>query len=154
VIAPIVGVIASIESAEVLKILSGHQEAVSRRLTIVDLWDNQLRNVDLMRLQQKSDCTVCKQGKFVWLSGERGDTSAILCGRNSVQISALSSAALSLDQLAQRLAGIGRVQRNDFLLRLNVDAYVLSVFPDGRAIIGGTNDVATARSLYARYVGN
>ena len=27
------------------------------------------------------------------------------------------------------------------------------VFPDGRAIIGGTDDIAVARTVYARYIG-
>jgi len=39
-------------------------------------------------------------------------------------------------------------------LRLEVDAYELTIFPDGRAIIGGTDDVATAKTVYARFVGN
>jgi adenylyltransferase/sulfurtransferase len=30
----------------------------------------------------------------------------------------------------------------------------MTLFPDGRAIIKGTTDIAVARSLYARYVGN
>ena len=38
--------------------------------------------------------------------------------------------------------------RNKFLLRLEVDGYQLTVFPDGRAIIGGTDDMATARTLH------
>jgi hypothetical protein len=50
--------------------------------------------------------------------------------------------------------GPGRLSRNPFLLRLHVDPHTLTIFPDGRAIIGGTDDVATARTLYARYVGN
>ena len=29
----------------------------------------------------------------------------------------------------------------------------MTIFPDGRAIIKGTDDVGVARSLYARYVG-
>ena len=29
----------------------------------------------------------------------------------------------------------------------------MTIFPDGRAIIKGTQDVAVARSLYARYIG-
>jgi adenylyltransferase/sulfurtransferase len=52
IIGPIIGVIASIESAEALKLLSGHREAASRRLTIIDLWDNQVRAVDLARLRE------------------------------------------------------------------------------------------------------
>ena len=45
------------------------------------------------------------------------------------------------------------MQRNAFLLRLAVDDYVLTVFPDGRTIVSGTNDVAIARTLHARYIG-
>jgi molybdopterin-synthase adenylyltransferase len=153
IIGPIIGVIASIEAAEALKILSGHREAVSRRLAIIDLWDNQVRSVDLARLRESSDCRVCKQREFVWLSGERGSTSAVLCGRNSVQLTAAADTTASLDDIAARLAGIGRMQRNAFLLRLVVDDYVLTVFPDGRTIVSGTDNIATARTLHARYIG-
>jgi len=153
ILAPIVGVIASIEAAEALKILSGHREAVSRRLTIVDVWDNQVRQIDLSRLRENSDCRVCQHGEFVWLTGERGDASAVLCGRNAVQLSAPAGSTVSLEDLASRLAGIGSVERNAFLLRLAVDGYVLTVFPDGRTIVGGTSDIATARTVHARYIG-
>jgi adenylyltransferase/sulfurtransferase len=30
----------------------------------------------------------------------------------------------------------------------------MTLFPDGRAIIKGTTDIAIARSLYARFVGS
>jgi adenylyltransferase/sulfurtransferase len=153
IIGPIVGVVASIESAEALKILSGHRETVSRRLTILDLWDNQLRHVDLTTLRQSGDCPVCKHGEFAWLTGERGDASAVLCGRNAVQLSAPPGTSVSLSELAARLAGVGPMQQNAFLLRLQADGYVLTVFPDGRAIVGGTNEIATARTVYARYIG-
>ena len=42
---------------------------------------------------------------------------------------------------------------NDYLLRSVVDGHEMTVFADGRAIIKGTDDLALARSLYARYVG-
>jgi molybdopterin-synthase adenylyltransferase len=153
IIGPIVNVVASIEAAEALKILSGHREAVSRRLAIIDLWDNQVRHVDLTKLAGGSDCRVCKHREFVWLSGERGDSSAVLCGRNAVQLSAAAGTRISLDELASRLNSVGRVERNPYLVRLYVDSYVLTVFADGRTIVGGTNDVATARTVQARYVG-
>ncbi len=153
ILAPIVGVIASIEAAEALKILSGHRDAISRRLTIVDLWENQIRQVDVSRLRDSGDCRVCRHGEYAWLSGERGDSSAVLCGRNAVQLSPPHRTSVSLEDLAARLAGIGRVERNAFLLRLTVDGYVLTVFPDGRTIVGGTNDIAAARTVHARYIG-
>jgi molybdopterin-synthase adenylyltransferase len=153
ILAPIIGVIASLESCEALKILSGHRDAISRRLTIIDLWDNQVRSVDLTRLRDSANCNVCGGNQFTWLAGERGDTSAVLCGRNAVQLSAPQGTTASLEQIAERLKGVGQIQRNTFLLRLAVDDYVLTVFPDGRTIVGGTNDIATARTLHARYVG-
>jgi adenylyltransferase/sulfurtransferase len=153
ILAPIVNVIASIEAAEALKILSGNRAATSRRLTIIDLWDCQLRRVDLSQLRASGDCLVCKRREFHWLAGERGDASAVLCGRNAVQLSPPAGATLSLEELGRRLAGVGELKRNPFLLRLAVDGYVLSVFPDGRTIVAGTNDIATARTLHARYIG-
>jgi adenylyltransferase/sulfurtransferase len=153
ILAPIVNVIASIEACEALKILSGRLDSVSRKLAIVDVWDNQARHMDLSKLRDSSDCRVCKHREFAWLAGERGDASAVLCGRNAVQISAPLGSTLSLENLAQRLAGVGHIQQNAFLLRLTVDGYVLTVFPDGRTIVAGTNDITTARTLHARYIG-
>jgi len=75
-----------------------------------------------------------------------------LCGRNSVQIHERSR-RLDLDLLSRRLAAHGDVRSNAYLLRLRVPPYELTLFADGRAIIGGTTDPAIARSLYARYVG-
>lgn len=154
IIGPAVGVVASFESAEALKILSGHREAASRQLTIFDLWESRVRQVDLTRLREEGDCRVCKHGEFAWLSGERGSGSAVLCGRNAVQVSGAPGQSISLEDLAARLGDIGLVERNAFLLRLTVDDYVLTVFKDGRTIVAGTDDVVTARSVHARYVGD
>src|SRR6187401_1743597 len=40
ILGTIIGVVASMESNEALKILSGHSESISRTWTILDLWDN------------------------------------------------------------------------------------------------------------------
>jgi adenylyltransferase/sulfurtransferase len=37
---------------------------------------------------------------------------------------------------------------------VSVDGCELTLFPDARAIIQGTHDLARARSLYAKYVGS
>jgi adenylyltransferase/sulfurtransferase len=154
ILGPIVGVIASIEACESLKILSGNIAATSRYLTVIELWENRLRTVDISRLRDESDCRVCQHGEFAWLSGQRGGDSAVLCGRNAVQLSAPPGTTLSLDSLATRLSGIGTVTRNPFLLRLAIEGYQLTIFPDGRTIVSGTDDPATARSLQAKYVGS
>jgi adenylyltransferase/sulfurtransferase len=45
------------------------------------------------------------------------------------------------------------VKSNEYLVRLRAGGYELTVFRDARAIVRGTDDPATARSVYARYVG-
>ncbi|MEO7022308.1 MAG: thiazole biosynthesis adenylyltransferase ThiF, partial [Ktedonobacteraceae bacterium] len=60
---------------------------------------------------------------------------------------------LDLAALAERLRPVGQVAHNEFLLRFSVDTYELTVFPDARAIIKGTDDEQVARSVYARYIG-
>ena len=79
---------------------------------------------------------------------------AVLCGRNAVQLSFPQRAGVSLESLAQKLDGVGQVSRNPFLLRLSIEDYQLTVFPDGRAIIGGTEDIAEARTVYSKYIGS
>ena len=37
--------------------------------------------------------------------------------------------------------------------RADIDTWRLTVFGDGRAIVGGTDDPAIAKSVYARYIG-
>lgn len=152
ILGPIVGLIASLEAAEAIKLLSGNRQAVSPRLTVVDLWQNDVRQIDTSRLRDQVDCPACRHGEYAWLSGRSLSRTAVLCGRNSVQLSHLD-ASISLDELAEKLAGVGELTRNEFLLRLKVDGYELTVFPDARVVISGTDDVATARTVYAKYIG-
>ncbi|HUS39911.1 MAG: ThiF family adenylyltransferase [Pirellulales bacterium] len=150
----IVNVIASIQATEAIKLLIGDHDAISRNLSVIDLWENQLRQVKLDSLQESSDCPTCSGREFPWLSGERGTHTSVLCGRSAVQIYPPEAVDLVLENLAAKLAGVGDVAFNEFMLRLNVDDYQLTVFPDGRAIISGTDEIAEAKSLYARYIGN
>ena len=153
VVGPIVNVIASLEAMEALKILSGNSGAISRSLTVIDLWENRMRQINVAKLSEQVDCPCCKRHEFSWLAGERSSQSAILCGRNAVQLSPPTGASFSLDQLAEKLSAVGKVTHNRYLLRLAVDDYLVTLFPDGRAIIGGTDDVTEARAIFAKYVG-
>ncbi len=153
IVAPIVNVIASIEAMEAIKILSGNRDAISRSLAVIDLWSNHLRHVDVSGLREQVECPTCRRGEFPWLDGKEGSHTAVLCGRNSVQLTHVGT-AVNLDDLARQLEGVGQVDRNPFLLRLHADQYEITVFPDGRAIIGGTDDIPTAKTVYAKYVGN
>ena len=153
ILAPIVNIVASWEACEAIKILSGHREAISRTLTVFELWDGHVRQIALDRLRESADCPACHKREFPWLEGAQGNHTSALMGRNAVHLSSPGGCQPSLQSLAQRWQGIGRVTANPFLLRLEVENYTLTVFPDRRAIIHGTEDIAEARAVYAKYVG-
>jgi len=153
ILGTVIGVIASWEANEAIKILSGHRDQTSKVWTVLDLWDSTVRQIKLAG-SKAADCPCCTRREFPWLAGERGSHTAILCGRNAVQLSFPGKGAVSLDQLADKLAAVGQVTKNKYLVRATIGQYQLTVFPDGRAVIGGTEDVSEARSVYAKFVGN
>jgi len=150
IIPPIVNEMASIASAEAIKFIVG---AGTRNAGIinVDLWDN---SFEAFAIARREDCPACGQGKFEYLEGARGGTmTAFLCGRNAIQVNPGRGHTLNLPALAERLRPIGAISLNEYLLRLDVDRYEITIFPDARAIIKGTDDAAVARGVYAKYVG-
>jgi molybdopterin-synthase adenylyltransferase len=153
VLSPIVNVIASVQAAEALKILSGNIGRVNRRMLCFDVWENSYRQIEIANVREEGHCPCCQLRRFEFLEGVGSSAAATLCGRDSVQISIRDGSSVNLKELAQRLKAVGKVQINEFLLRLTVDQFEIAVFPDGRGIVRGTKDAQVARSLYARYVG-
>jgi len=154
VLGPAVQLIASMQAAEAIKILAGKRETINRELFSIDLWDNTSRRVKIARLLGKVDCPCCQRRQFQWLDGEFGAQTTSLCGRNAVQVSHRSQTKLNFVSLAAQLAVSGTVSHNRFMLKFDVEDYQFTVFPDGRAIIKGTDDVEKARVLYAKYIGH
>ncbi len=150
VIGPAVAWAAAVQVAEALKILVGREEDLHGSLVAYDVWNNRYQQV---RPVMNPRCRACGERDFVHLEGG-GPAYVSLCGRNSVQIHQRESRRLDLAALSERLAHFGPVKANDFLLKCLLEPYEVTVFPDGRAIIKGTQDPAVARGLYAKYIGS
>ncbi len=148
----VVGAISGIASTEALKILL-KSEKISRAMLWMDLWENTTERIELPR---QPDCPCCGQHHYEFLTSLSSPNSISLCGRNAVQVrghARYASSKLDFSAMAERLQTVGKVQYNEFLLRFLVDNYEITVFPDARAIIKGTDDPQVARSVYARYIG-
>jgi molybdopterin/thiamine biosynthesis adenylyltransferase len=152
VIMPIIAAISAVQIAEAIKILTGNFEQLHRSLMQFDLWQNDWRKIKLGA--SASDCETCARRNFEFLDDETHELSTTLCGRDAVQILPSRPAQIDLPRLAARLESVADVKRNEYLIRLNVDGFELTVFKDARAIVRGTDDVARARSIYAKYVGS
>ena len=153
IIAPIASMIASIQAAEALKILTDNYDDIRKGILKVDLWRNEIKRLHVEDVLEKSDCITCKQHYYEFLSKDNYSMTTSLCGRNAIQILHPNGSKLDLIKLATRLGKVGEVSFNKFLLRLKIDKYELTVFSDGRSIITGTNDPSVAKGLYAKYIG-
>ena len=154
VLGPAVSVIASFEAVEAIKLLAGKLDALNTELIMVDLWNWSFRRLKIAALKGKVDCPACERRQFSWLEGEFGSHTTTLCGRNAVQVAVRRGEPLRFGELADRLRPLGEVRHNAYMLKFTTEGYEFTVFPDGRAIIKGTNEIARARSLYAQFIGN
>jgi molybdopterin-synthase adenylyltransferase len=152
VIQPIISVVAAVQVVEALKVLTGKLDKLHNSLMQFDVWENEWRKIRLGKLAK--DCPTCGLRKFETLAAESANVEAVLCGRNAVQISPPAPTQIDLPILAERLKNLGEIKLNEYLLRLTLPEYEITVFRDARAIIRGTDNVTAARSLYAKFVGS
>jgi adenylyltransferase/sulfurtransferase len=152
VIMPIISIVASVQITEALKLLIGKNDALHGSLMQFDVWRNEWRRINPG--PANPECPTCGLAQFSTLEPTTGDFAAVLCGRNAVQISPNQATQVDFAELAKKLQPTGDVKFNDYLLRFRTGEYELTVFQDARSIIRGTNDTTTARSLYAKFIGN
>ena len=156
VLGPVAAVVAGLQAVAAIKLLVGGSVGATDGLTTMDLWAGRMRAVSVEGAK-RPECPTCGGRVFDYLDQSAGERSVSLCGRNAVQVRPSNGNRLNLDELAERLRPVGAVERTPYLLRYPLDpqgVLRLTVFPDGRAIVHGTNDLHRARSLYARYVGS
>jgi len=143
------GIIASLESAEALKIITGSAE-VGRGLFALDVWNNAAERVSIPR---NPDCAVCGRGEYEAL-GRRAETIVQdLCRMDEYQVIPGQKARIDLAEFEKRLSVSGTVERSQHMLRFSNAEASFSLFPDGRAVVKNARDGKAARSVYSEYVG-
>ena len=76
-----------------------------------------------------------------------------MCGRNTIQIA--RQQPIDLTQWATKLERSAQIKSTPFLLRATLtEGETLVLFPDGRVLVQGTEDLVRAKSLYSKYIGN
>jgi len=142
-------IIASIESAEALKIITGSAET-NQGLFALDVWNN---TANYLNLSANPDCPVCGKGEYELL-GRRAETLvAKLCGRDEYQIIPGQKAHIDLAGFEKRLSASGTVKCSQFMLSFSDGETDFNLFPDARAIVKNVRDEKAARSVYSEYIG-
>jgi adenylyltransferase/sulfurtransferase len=150
VLGPVVSLLASVAVGEAMKLIVGRGK-LNPGVIHMDLWSHDYTTFTAAR---QPDCPACVEHNFEYLDAEVGTASSTLCGRNAVQVVVAGASKLDLAQIERQLAHVAsKTQRNDYLLKAQIDGYEFTIFPDNRAIIKGTEDEDLAKTLYARYIG-
>jgi len=155
VLSSAVNIVASFQATEAIKLLTGQRDQVNRHLMNIDVWSGRVVNLNVQSSLERGDCPCCKRHDFAYLDGRMASDTTTLCGRGAVQINAPRGVRLDFAAIARKLEPVaeGDVRHNKFMLKACVGGFEVALFPDGRAIIKGTEDADTARTLYAKYVG-
>lgn len=153
VIAPVVDIIASYEAVEALKLLVGAHDKVRKGLLSIDIWNNMYQEIKWGR--PRTTCPSCQLKEFPALQKRDEEQITSLCGRETIQITPKGNQEWDLERWAERLGKVGHVQKTPFLLRFQAESERLKLvlFPDGRVLIQGTEDVTEAKNHYAKYIG-
>ena len=103
-----------------------------------DVWENDWRKITLGK--PNVDCKTCGRGEYEFLEAGNQDFFTNLCGRDAVQIQPLNSTIIDLEKMAKKFEKLGDIKLNEYLLRLKIEGFEITLFKDARAIIKGTDD--------------
>lgn len=141
-------IVGAMQATEVFRILTGRP--VESTLVSVDVWEGRQHRFNVGR---NAECPCCVKRHFEYLGARQSTLAVRLCGRGAVQVSPAPGRVVDFEALAAKISAVTAIQRNAFLLRFEADGVRITVFPDARAIISGTEDEARARTIYSRYIG-
>ena len=111
VIMPIIGSISAVQVTEAIKLLVGYHNSLHRSLMQIDVWSNDWHRIILK--EPDPNCKCCGSHKYEFLNAESREFSAVLCGRNAVQIAPPRPTQLDLMSFAGQLDRASPVKQNE-----------------------------------------
>lgn len=145
----ITNIVASVQSAEAVKILLGSKD-VRKTLFYMDVWDNVAEYIEV---KKNEECPVCGEHRYTYLGQSAGSYTSGFCGRNEIQVIPMKKADIHFESMAKTLKNLGTVSYNSFVLKFSTGNMELKLFKDGRAIIKNAKDANHAKSIYSEYIG-
>ncbi|MCF6408907.1 MoeB/ThiF family adenylyltransferase [Pseudalkalibacillus salsuginis] len=153
IISPAVQMVTAYQVAESFKILVEDFQAIRKQVIYFDLWNNQHTSLKVDNLKNPQCDSCCPEAAFPYLNHESSTKTAVLCGRDTVQIRPMPGMAIDMDALKQKLSQLtSNIRSNDYLLQVEIDDTRMVVFKDNRVLIHGTKDINKAKTLYNRYI--
>ena len=166
VLGPLVGMVGAYAASQTLFLLAARADLLERKLWSVDLAAHRHATIAVSVDEQ---CACCGKKEFSFLEpANEASRVAHLCGRGAIQVlptrrvkvngstvdmdlSALQKQLLDHGQFAMRGGSLHGQLRN--VAGIGGEPVELTIFADGRAIVGHCSDETIARSIYDRFIG-
>ena len=166
VMGPVVGMVGAFAASQALFLLAGRADLLERKLWSVDLAAHRYATI---AVSVDAHCACCGKKEFSFLEPvNEASRVAHLCGRGAMQVlpmrrtkvdgptvdmdlPALQKQLLDHGQFAMRGGSLHGQLRN--VPGLGGEPVELTIFTDGRAIVGRCSDETIARSIYDRFIG-
>ncbi|MEK4023289.1 ThiF family adenylyltransferase [Sporosarcina sp. FSL W7-1283] len=152
VISPIVVTTAARQVAQLLKYVTGAE--LDPRLESTDLWTDERASMEVKSMK-KSSCPSCSaQPSYPFLSASEVVRTAVLCGRDTVQLTWPKNRQVELAPFADSIREtVSNLLHNPYLVSCEYNDHRLVLFRDGRMLIHGTKDITEARKIAAGLLG-
>ncbi|RST57558.1 thiamine biosynthesis protein MoeB [Siminovitchia terrae] len=152
VISPIVQVVASHQVTNVFKYIVG--EKVDHRLKSFDLWKGDQATIDVTSLRRRNCPSCSERAEYPFLSRENQTKTAVLCGRDTVQLTFPGKRIVELRSLGESIRPIvSNLISNIHLIACEYEGHRIVLFRDGRMLVHGTKNVDQAKSVAAQLLG-
>lgn len=152
VISPIVVTTAARQVADVLKYLTGNE--LVPKLESADLWTGDRASINVGNLKRDTCPSCSRTATYPFLTADHSIRTAVLCGRDTVQLSWPQNRPFELAKFAETLKkSVSKLVYNPHLLACEYNNYRLVMFRDGRMLIHGTKDVIIAKNIAAELLG-
>lgn len=154
IISPAVSLVVSHQVTEALKLLVEDYESLRDGLVSFDVWKNEYSCMNVQKLR-KHNCPSCGENTlYPYLNKENTSKTAVLCGRNTVQIRPPYKEEMDFERYKELLNDrVNDLNVNPYLLSFSVEEKRLVAFKDGRVLVHGTKDISEAKTVYHRYFG-
>ncbi|WP_242300231.1 thiazole biosynthesis adenylyltransferase ThiF [Bacillus cereus group sp. BfR-BA-01448] len=154
IISPAVSLVVSHQVTEALKLLVEDYESLRDGLVSFDVWKNEYSCMNVQKLR-KHNCPSCGENAlYPYLNKDNTSKTAVLCGRNTVQIRPPYKEEIDFERYKELLNDrVHDLNVNPYLLSFSVEEKRLVAFKDGRVLVHGTKDISEAKTIYHRYFG-
>lgn len=159
ILGPVSSMAGALEAMETIRLLVARRTFERGSLVEIDGWTGAMRRMWVGG--PVPSCVCCGERRFEFLAGAGETMTTSLCGRGAIQVLPALEVEIDLEGLARRLGPHGRFEVTRTMVRGVLESEggrELTVFHDGRAVIGKRRDgkpadPEIARAIFARYVG-